>query len=420
MPKNIFVLGLDAGNRRRLEDLPGSADYRFHPLLSTDELLSGDIDLSGLLGKARDELDAFDGAIDAIVGYWDFPVSSMVPILCQERSLPTAPLEAVLKCEHKYWSRLEQRNSIDEYPAFATVGLRDRSPPDDLPYPMWIKPVKAFSSELAFRVADDDTFRSSLADIRAGIDRVGSAFDIALSYVDLPEEIAQLGGAACMAEEAVSGQQVTVEGFHDGATAHVYGVIEAHNYDDTPSFRCYLYPSRLPDDVVQRLSDISRRVIEHIGLTTVFNIEYFWDRSTGALHLLEINPRQSQSHARLFEQVDGLPNHHCMIEFALGRVPTPPARQGQYPMAAKWFYRRFSDGLVQRSPTDAEIESVERDIPGVHVEVEAREGVRLSEMPEQDSYSYNLAVVHVGGADEHELRDKYERCLEALTFDFQD
>lgn len=420
MPKNIFVLGLDAGNRRRLEDLPGSAEYRFHPLLSTDELLSGDIDLNGLLGKARDELDAFDGAIDAIVGYWDFPVSSMVPILCQERSLPTAPLEAVLKCEHKYWSRLEQQSSIDEYPAFATVGLRDRSPPDDLPYPMWIKPVKAFSSELAFRVADEDTFRSSLADIRSGIDRVGSAFDIALSYVDLPDEIAQLGGAACMAEEAVSGQQVTVEGFHDGTTAHVYGIIEAHNYDDTPSFHCYLYPSRLPADVVERLSDISRRVIEHIGLTTVFNIEYFWDQSTGALHLLEINPRQSQSHARLFEQVDGLPNHHCMIEFALGRVPTPPSRQGQYPMAAKWFYRRFSDGLVRRAPTDAEIESVERDIPGVHVEVEAREGVRLSQMPEQDSYSYNLAVVHVGGADEHELTDKYERCLEALTFDFQD
>lgn len=419
MPKNIFVLGLDAGNRRRLEDLPGSADYRFHPLLSTEELLSGDIDLSGLLGKARDELDAFDGAIDAIVGYWDFPVSSMVPILCRERSLPTAPLEAVLKCEHKYWSRLEQQSSIDEYPAFATVGLRDRSPPDDIPYPMWIKPVKAFSSELAFRVADDATFLSSLADIRAGIDRVGSAFDIALSYVDLPDEIAQLGGAACMAEEAVSGQQVTVEGFHDGTTAHVYGIIEAHNYDNTPSFHCYLYPSRLPEDVVQRLSDISRRVIEHIGLTTVFNIEYFWERSTGALHLLEINPRQSQSHARLFEQVDGLPNHHCMIELALGRVPDPPSRRGQYPIAAKWFYRRFEDGLVRRAPTDDEIASIERDLPGVHVEVEAREGIRLSQMPEQDSYSYNLAVVHVGGADEQELTDKYERCLAALTFEFE-
>lgn len=420
MPKNIFVLGLDAGNRRRLQDLPGSADYRFHPLLSTDELLSGEIDLADLLAKARSELDDFDGAIDAIVGYWDFPVSSMVPILCQERSLPAAPLVAVLKCEHKYWSRLEQRESINEYPAFAAVGLQDDNPPDGLRYPMWIKPVKAFSSELAFRVGDDTAFRSSLADVRAGIDRVGSAFDIALSYVDLPPEIAQLGGAACMAEEAVSGQQVTVEGFHDGNTAHVYGIIEAHNYDNTPSFRCYLYPSRLPEDIVDRLTDVSRRVIEHIGLTSVFNIEYFWDRSTGALHLLEINPRQSQSHARLFEEVDGLPNHHCMIELALGRTPELPSRQGRYAAAAKWFHRRFSDGLVRRVPTQTEIEAIERDIPGVHVEVEAREGVRLSEMPEQDSYSYNLAVVHVGGADEHELANKYGRCVEALPFVFDD
>lgn len=420
MVKNIFVLGLDAGNRRRLEDLPGADEYRFHPLLSTDELLGGEVDLADLLEKARAELAAFDGTVDAVVGYWDFPVSSMVAILCQERGLPAAPLEAVLKAEHKYWSRVEQQKSIEQYPRFAVVGLDQRTAPDGLRYPMWIKPVKAFSSELAFRVADDEQLRSALAEVRAGIDRVGAAFDVALSQVDLPEEIAEVGGAACLAEEAVSGEQVTVEGFHDGDDVRIYGIIDAQDYAGTSSFRCYVYPSRLPDDVVRRLGEVSRRIIRQIGLTSVFNIEYFWDRETGAINLLEINPRQSQSHARLFEQVDGLPNHHCMIELALGRTPVPPHRTGQYSVAAKWFYRRFSDGLVRRAPAGTEVEAIEREIPGVHVEVEAEQDVRLSELSEQDSYSYNLAVVHVGGADERELEDKYARCVELLPFEFDD
>lgn len=420
MPVNVFVLGLDEPNRQELGALPDASDYRFHPLLTSQELLAGDIELADLLAKAEAELDAFDGDIDAIVGYWDFPVSSMVTILCRRRGLPSASLEAVLKCEHKYWSRVEQQKVIEEHPGFALVKLDDRAPPPGVGFPMWLKPVKGFSSELAFRVDDAGEFRDSLAEIRQGIARVGEPFEFALSQVELPQEIYSIGGQVCLAEEAVSGRQVTVEGYNDGETIRVYGIIDSHNYQGTSSFLRYQYPSELPERVKNRLVEVSERVIAGVDLRSVFNIEYFWDPESDAINLLEINPRQSQSHAMLFDLVDGVPHHQCMLRLALGRDPELPSRQGQYPLAAKWFYRRFRDGFVRRGPTAEEVARIGRDIPGTSVDIEAHQGVRLSELAEQDSYSYNLAVVHIGANDSAELQDKYERCVGALPFEFDE
>lgn len=418
MAHNVFVLGLDDENRRTLESIPEYSEYCFYPLLTVDELIGGDIRLAELLNKAEAQLDSFNGRIDAIVGYWDFPVSSMVPILCQRRGLPSASLEAVLKCEHKYWSRLEQQKSTREYPRFALVDWDDEAPPSNVGYPMWIKPVKAFSSELAFRVSNDEEFREALATIRSGVGRVGEPFEFALSYVDLPSEIAAVGGQACLVEEAVSGRQVTVEGYNDGDGVHVYGVIDSHNYEGTSSFQRYQYPSQLPGEVLDRLIIVSKSVIEQIDLRSLFNIEYFWNPDTGSVYILEINPRHSQSHAMLFDQVDGAPNHQLMLRLATGHEPELPSRRGPYAVAAKWFYRRFEDGVVRRSPTADEIRALEHDLPGVAVEIAVQEGDRLSGLPEQDSYSYNLAVIHVGAGDEQELHKKYEQCVDALPFEF--
>jgi hypothetical protein len=415
---NVFVLGLDEQNRATLSALPGAEQYRFHQLMTREELVKDEMEWDSTLAEAQDRLDAFDGRVDAVVGYWDFPVSSLIPVLCARRGLPCASLEAVLKCEHKYWSRLEQSRSIDEHPRFGLVELDDRAPPDGVRYPLWLKPVKAFSSALAFRVHDDEEFRSALEEVRAGIGGIGGAFDAALRHAQVPDDVAEAGGQVCLAEEAVSGHQVTVEGYDDGEEFRIYGIIDSYNYEDSPSFERYQYPSKVPREIVDRLHDVSRRVIRQIGLRSVFNIEYFWDPDSGNVALLEINPRHSQSHARMFEQVDGVPNHKCMVDMGLGRTPDFPHRQGEHAVAAKWFYRVFEDARVVRAPTGEELAEVERRIPGVSVEIEAPQGIRLSEMREQDSYSYGLAVVHVGASDEQELHRKYAECLRALPFEF--
>lgn len=63
----------------------------------------------------------------------------------------------VLGCEHKYWSRLQQRQVAPEYvPMFEAVDPFNDAAMDAIGVdtPFWIKPVKSFSSHLGFRVGN--------------------------------------------------------------------------------------------------------------------------------------------------------------------------------------------------------------------------------------------------------------------------
>jgi hypothetical protein len=420
---DIVVIGMDKANEDVLHDVPHASDYRFHPLLTMDELQRGEVDFPALVREAQRRLDAFEGSVDAIVGFWDFPVSTLVPILSARYGLRSTSLESVVKCEHKYWSRLEQAKATDALPRFGPVDLDedDPGPPEGVRFPMWLKPVTAYSSELAFGVADREEFRAAVAEIRAGVGRIGRPFDFVLERLELPPEIAAVGGQASLAEEAITGGQFAVEGYvHDGEVT-VYGTLDSLTYPDSPCFLRHQYPSRLPGGVVARLRDISERVITQIGMNhATFSIEYFYDPQIDKISLLEVNPRHSQSHAKLFAYVDGVPNHHVMLSVALGRDPDLPRGGGPYALAAKWYHRRFEDAVVRRSPTEHELAALARRIPGTLVNHVVPAGTRLSEMPEQDSYSYELAHVFTAADSEDELVAKYDEVVEALPFVFEE
>jgi ATP-grasp domain len=423
---NIFVLGLDEKNLETLRKVPHAAEYRYHRLLSQEELQGSGLPVSELLDRAQRELEAFAAhgdRIDAIIGYWDFPVSTMAPILCRRFKLRCADLETVVKCEHKYWSRLEQEKVTDEHPRFALLDLAGPArPPEGLRYPMWVKPVKSYASQLAYRVADDEEFRTAVAAVRERIGQLGKEFEYVLGQLDLPPEIAAAGGTACLVEESLSGAQATVEGYVQNGHIRVYGIVDSVSYPGSSSFLRYQYPSGLPSHILRRLEDVSKAVVAQIGLdNSTFCIEFFCRPEEDDISILEINPRHSQSHADLFEQVDGFPNHHYVISLALGRDPRLPCRQGRYAVAAKWFLRHFRDGRVRHRATDKEIDRLRHTIPGVNVIPVVQEGMRLSESSQaQDSYSYELAHIYVGAADERELRQKYDRCVAALHFDIDD
>ncbi|GAA2940008.1 MULTISPECIES: ATP-grasp domain-containing protein [Streptomyces] len=421
-PKNIFVIGLDDANLPTLQAVPQADSYRFHRLLSIEELQEGEVSVPDLLNRARAVLDAHDGSVDAIVGYWDFPVSILVPLLGKEYGVRTTGLESVVKCEHKYWSRLEQQKVIDEYPRFGRVDLDsdDPQPPEGVNFPMWLKPALAYSSELAFGVSDMKEFREAVAAIREGIARVGRPFDTVLDLLDLPPEMEGVGGQVCLAEEAMTGIQVAVEGYVYEGEVTVYGVLDSINYPNSSCFLRHQYPSTLPAPVIRKLHDVSERTMRQIGMeSATFSIEYFYDPKTGDISLLEINPRHSQSHAELFDYVDGAPNHHRMLSLSQGVDPALPGGQGPYKMAAKWYYRWFGDGTVHEVPSAERIAEIEREIPGVRVDVVPEEGQKLSTVSQQDSYSYEVAHIFTGGDDEDDLRRKFDRCVAALglTFD---
>ena len=164
----------------------------------------------------------------------------------------------------------------------------------------------------------------------------------------------------------------------------MYGVLDSINYPavselpapPVPVQRC---PSRCIAAAARRVASGS---CEQIGMDeATFSIEYFYDPETDEINLLEINPRHSQSHAELFEYVDGVTQPPLHAQPRAGpRTRHCRAGKGPYAVAAKWYYRWFADGIVhERAHRRSEIARLERDIPGVRIEVVPEEGQRLSD-----------------------------------------
>src|SRR5690606_14313161 len=156
----------------------------------------------------------------------------------------------------------------------------------------------------------------------------------------------------------------------------------------------------------------------HIGYDSgTFNIEFFYDSEASKIWLLEVNPRISQSHAALFQLVDGAPNFSEMVSVAVGEQPPPRAGGGLAAIAAKLFYRTvLEDAVVTAVHSRAEIQAIEETLPGVEIQLKVQVGQRLSDLPSQDSYTYELALMHIGADTEGEILQKYQECVDRLTF----
>lgn len=422
--KNIFVLGLEEYNLDILGHLPGAHNWKIHPLLDYTEMRGENAaDVEELIQRCEQRLDSFNASIDAIIGYFDFPVTVMIPILRAKYNLPAPSLESVLKCEHKYWSRLEQKKVIPEHiPRFESFDPFDdvQIANLDLLFPYWIKPVKSFRSFLAFRINDEHDLSTGIEETRAHIQKISDSFSYFLKRVDLPPEIVETEGRSCIAESLLSGSQCTIEGYVYRGEVKVYGLVDSVRESDRSSFYRYEYPSQLPENVQYRMGEAAEKILTQIGFdNSPFNIEFFYNQTENQIYLLEINPRISQSHAEIFEKVNGLSHHEVAVDIAMDRRPIYPLGEGEFAVAAKFMLRHFEDAIVSRAPTKGEIERAVKEIPGTHVDLLVKEGTRLSELKNQDSYSYELADIYIGAMERSELDEHYTRVLEILSFEFE-
>lgn len=420
--KHVFVVGMDDFNMDMMRALPQARDCRFHELYSAEEVKAGpEVPITRLLLEGLDRLHRFSEPIDAIVGYWDFPVSTLLPLLRQPFGLPSPTLEAVLKCEHKYWCRLEQKQCVAENaPAFCVVDPFADNPlvQVELEFPFWLKPIKSVSSHLGFRVNNRRDFNVAIECIRAGIGRFAEPFNYLLNLAGVPEHIARVDGWHCLAESIISqGSQCTLEGYVHRGEVVVYGIVDSiRSGRYRSSFSRYQYPSRIPKAIQAEMADIARRLMQHIDLdNSPFNIEFFWDKPRNRLNLLEVNPRISQSHSPLFEAVDGASHHQVMLELARGRKPDFPQRQGHYRHAAKFMWRVVDDAVVGGLPSPEQLAAIERRYPSVKIRLDLRPGMRLSELNDQDSYSYELAAIYLGADSQSKLLRQWESIKEQLN-----
>ncbi len=420
--KNIFIVGLDEFNRNLLQQLPQAEDCQFHAALDISDIRNVvSYDIQKLLDKAVNRMKSFDGSVDGVATYYDFPGTELAPILAEHFGLPGPSLESVLKCEHKYWSRLEQKEVIPEHiPSFQAFDPFDPGAYENIRIlpPFWIKPIKSFKSFLSFRVSDKNQFEEARQKIRQDIGFMGEPFKYLMqNFAEIPYEMAHMQ-ESCLAESPIGGLQCTLEGYCFNGEVVGYGIVDSIQEMMSSSFARYQYPSILPLEIQHKIMDIARKAITHIGLNnSAFNIEFFYHQTSGQVYLLEINPRISQAHTDLFAKVHGHSHLSVMLDLCLGRRPKVIERNGPFSIAGNFMVRTFEEGRVVQIPGPEQIQKVQKLFPDTKIKILVKQGDRLSELLAlQDSYSYELANIIIGGKNGTDLLEKYNQIFDILTF----
>ena len=314
MTKHIFVIGLDDFNLQELQTVRDANEYEFHGLVDYDTMvLPESYPMDEIMAEARRTLDDAP-AVDAIIGHWDFPTTSMLPILRREHGLPTPSLESVLYCEHKYWNRCAGEEALpDCTPQFQGLDPFSEDPVADLKmdYPFWLKPSISFSSYLGFRIETEDQYREAMQTIRDNISVFSEPFNNILQYAENRQALPDHGdGSTCIAEAIIGGRLCTLEGYVQDGETSVYAIIDSLRTSNQVSFFSYQYPSQLPEGVQERMKQHADTILKRIGLDhTPFNMEFFWDEYSDKIWLLEINPRISKSHCPIFQMATGASHH---------------------------------------------------------------------------------------------------------------
>ncbi|HUQ31418.1 MAG TPA: ATP-grasp domain-containing protein [Pyrinomonadaceae bacterium] len=348
------------------------------------------------------------------VGYPGMPVSS---IIAKRLGLPGPPTESVLLCEHKYYSRMAQRQLVPEaVPGFHLVdprnldGLADR-----LDYPLFLKPVKSCFSINADVISNPEMFRRRVASCLLPEGFLKPLNDLIHAYTDFPLDASYL-----LAESLLEGTQVSLEGYVFEGCVHILGIVDSVMYPGTISFRRFEYPSRLSEDVQKRMERIAETFISGIGYdNALFNIEFMYNAATDRVYIIEINPKIASQFTDLFEKVDGASSYRPLLEIALGHEPVFPVGQGAFKVAASCVLRTFDDKRVLSVPSAEQVEALMHRFPDARVEISASRGKLLSDIM-QDGKSFRYGLINIGADSWDELDAKFELCKSLLDFKFED
>jgi hypothetical protein len=337
-------------------------------------------------------------------------------LVAEAAGLPGASPEAVLACQHKLHARrVMQQVCPEATPAFGDIDAAYGSPiPEGLPYPCFVKPIKAAFSVLARRV---DSQAELTAHTRFGrrelwvIRRLVEPFE-RIARQRLPE-----AGTAhrLMWEAPVAAAQYNLDGWVQGGELRVLGVVDARMYPGTQAFMRFELPSRLPAAVQARAADIARRFLAAVGYRHgYFNMEFFHDARSDALSVIEFNPRLASQFGDLYRRVQGRDPHAMALALAMGDDPAAIAQPAPTAGAAASFvYRALSPDAVPAMPTPAQQQALRQAFPDALLFVMPKAGHGLArDFKWLGSHRYG--ILHLGGRDADDLRRRCEQASALL------
>jgi biotin carboxylase len=339
--------------------------------------------------------------------------------LARKLGLPGTDPIAVLRAQHKILARRLTAAALPQSsPRYTAIPWKiDAQGAGALPYPLFVKPVKAAYSVLARRV---DRPSELLRHLEFGpwerhlIRRLVKPFD------DLMRELLPAAEVCdahhLIGEEPLEGLQVNVDGFVDRGTVHCLGVVDSSMYPGTTAFQRFEYPSRLPQSAQDEVERVAVRALHAIGFDHgMFNVELFWRARDNAISVIEINPRVAAQFADLYAKVDGTNLYRVIADLAIGRSPQWRRRAGPHGAAASFVLREF-DGAIKVAPRRAEIDWLRRNFPDAGLQTFIKHGAsRAREMKWLGSYRY--ATISLGGSDRDDVFRRFDAVHSRLSFE---
>jgi len=372
----------------------------------------------------------YRGRVDGVWSNDDSFGCLLAAVVAQRLGLPGNAPAAVVGAQHKVLLREALATALPAATVAATAlpfafGERRSRDPRAIDaavraagrtFPLFCKPVKGVFSGLARRVADAAELarhqRLSFVDrlMLRGSTRPWQ--HLAAAATRLPCSVDRL-----ILEEPMQGVQVNVDGFAENGGVHVLGVVDEWMYGDEVGgarhFAGFTYPSRLANDVLERVRSAACDAVRAVGLTQgLWNVELFV-QPDGAVRVIEINPRSAGQFATLYRDVDGVDVEGLAIALALGQPAASVRRSAPTAAAAASFVFRRFDGTTGPVPDPAALAWLAKTHPRARLWLEHAKGRALRR--EYRWYgSHRYAVLNHGAADFAALRRDGDECARRL------
>lgn len=332
-------------------------------------------------------------------------------LLAERMAWPGTPVAAILACQHKFYARqMLQKVAPEANLGFQLLDAEYGGPiPENLVYPLFVKPMKAVFSVLARHVESREELhrhtRFSAAELWA-IRRLVEPFERMAR--------ARLGPAVSSAhrmllEEPVRADQFNLDGYVFHGETRAVGVVDAIMFPGTQAFMRHQAPTRLPPAVQTRALDVARRFLQAVGFSHgFFNMEFFYDDATDRLSVIEFNPRMASQYSDLYQRVTGADMHAMAVALAHDEDPALVPRSTPTAGAATSFvYRVLAPEQPFTLPSAQQLRAFKTAFPGALV-FTYPQSARAIARDFKWLGSYRYGITHLGGADATDLRARCE------------
>ena len=355
--------------------------------------------------------------VDAILSSEEYIGAIIAAVASQELGLPGNDASTMILSQHKYLSRLKQKESFPEAAVncdLIPLKLSKNFAPK-LKYPFFVKPVKGTFSLYAKKINNEKELRSHMSFnwlerfIFRMINRPYNQLLKAYSEVNLHANY-------FVAEELLEGDQVTLDGFvHDGKF-YSCGIVDSVMYPNTNVFSRFEYPSKLSQSVQDRMVKLTEDLITTMGFKQAqFNVELFYNPVKDSVHIIDVNRRLSYQFSELYENVEGNSTYQILIDLALGKKPSFGHGNGSFNCSTSFVLRTFTGNKLTEVPDEEEVNSFCERYPKSSVKIFGKVGTDLSgEM--RSVGGYRCGIVNLGANSPSDLSHAYEEALESLSF----